>query len=482
LTADRARFEREVLAPIAEVVGERGIITDPFAIEPFMVSWRDSWAGRVPLVVQPASTEELAAVVRICARTGTPIVPQGGNTGLTGASQPHDDNSEIVISTSRMNRIRALDLDNNTITVEAGCVLQTIQEAAREVDRLFPLSLGAEGSCQIGGNISTNAGGVQVVRYGTTRDLVAGLEVVLPDGRMWNGLRGLRKDNAGYDLKQLFIGAEGTLGMITAATLRLSPLPKASATAFLATPSPRAAVAFLRRARASLAERVTSMELLERRCVDVAMKHNSRVQDPLADKYPWYLLVELADQDGDDALQARLLALLEEGLAAEELLDGVVAASAEQAAGLWRIREGTPEGHKREGVSYKHDVSVPISKVPDFIAETNAALEARFPGMRSFAFGHMGDGNIHYNPIQAEGGDPAEWAPRLAEVNRIVHDIVMRMGGSITAEHGVGRLRLEEVEHYKTDVEMDMMARLKCAFDPHNLMNPGKLLRPSKAD
>jgi len=477
LISDPARFESEVLEPIRAIVGERGVITDRDTMQPLMVAWRDSWEGRVPLVVMPATTEELAAVVAICAKTNTPIVPQGGNTGLTGASQPHGDDSEIVISTQRMNKIREIDLDNDTITVDAGVVLQVIQETAKANGRLFPLSLGAEGSCQIGGNISTNAGGVQALRYGTARALVAGLEVVLPDGQIWNGLRGLRKDNAGYDLKQMFIGAEGTLGIITAATLKLLPLPTASATAFLATPSPVTAVAWLRRAKSMLGECITTVELMERRCIDVAMKHNSSIRDPLPTRYDWYLLVEIADQGKHESLEERLLSVFEAGVEGEELIDGVIASSAEQAAAIWRIREGTPEGQRFEGASYKHDVSVPISKVAQFISEANSALETRFPGLRSFAFGHLGDGNIHYNPLQAEGGDKATWQSYLPEVNQIVHDIVARLGGSITAEHGIGRLRIEEVPRYKSDVEMAMMRKLKQCFDPSNLMNPGKLLK-----
>lgn len=476
LLTDRTRFDRDIMRPIEDVVGKRGLITDRTLMQPFLVSWRDNWEGRVPMVVQPATTDELAEVVRICAATRTPIVPQGGNTGLTGGGQPHNNDSEIVISTARMNRIRELDLENNTITVEAGCILAMIQQAAIAADRLFPLSLGAEGSCQIGGNISTNAGGVQVVRYGNTRNQVSGLEVVLADGRIWNGLRGLRKDNAGYDLKQLFIGAEGTLGIIAAATLRLSPLPKASATALLATHSPQKAVAWLGRAKTMLGDRLTSIELIERICIDVACKYSDRLHDPLDRQYPWYLLVELADQDQEDNLEKRLLNAFENGVESDELLDGVIASSAEQAAGLWRIRETIPEGHRREGVSYKHDVSVPISRIADFISQANDALASRFPGMRSFVFGHLGDGNIHFNPLQAEGASQDEWRSRLAEVNKIVHDVVVRLGGSITAEHGIGRLRIEEIERYKSDVELEMMATLKKAFDPMNLLNPGKVI------
>lgn len=479
LLSDVSRYEAEILAPIRAIVGARGLITDRVAMQPLMNSWRDNWAGRSPLVVQPATTEELARVMRVCAATRTAVVPQGGNTGLTGGGQPHADDSEIVISTTRLNRIREIDIENDTITVEAGCVLAAIQQAARDAGRLFPLRLGSEGSCQIGGNISTNAGGIQVIRYGNMRNLVTGLEVVLPDGRVWNGLRGLRKDNAGYDMKQLFIGAEGTLGIITAATLRLLPAVSAKATAFFAVPSPGAAVAWLRRAKALLGERLSAVELMERRCIDVARKHDESLPDPLATKYPWYLLVEVSESSGDDDLTARLENVFEAGFAAGELLDGAIAASHDQAARLWRLREGIVEGQKREGYAFKHDISVPISKIATFLADADAALQERFPGIRSFAFGHLGDGNLHYNPMQPSGEPASAWTPKLREVNRIVHDTVHRLGGSITAEHGIGRLRVGEIEHYKPDFELEMMMRVKRAFDPDNLMNPGKVIPSS---
>ncbi|CAO3431459.1 FAD-binding oxidoreductase [Azospirillum doebereinerae] len=481
MSTTTASFTETVLDPIRAIVGERGIITDPGTMQPFMESWRDGWVGRSPAVVLPDSTEALAAVVRICAETRTPIVPQGGNTGLTGASQPHADGSEIVISTNRLNRIREIDLDNDTMTVEAGCILANIQSAARDVGRLFPMSLAAEGSCQIGGNIATNAGGVQVVRYGNMRNLVAGLEVVLPDGRIWNGLRGLRKDNAGYDMKQIFIGSEGTLGIVTAAVLKLSPLPRATATALVAVSSPSDAVDLLTRAKGKVGDRIITFELIQRFCIDIARRHVPDVPDPLNDVYPWYVLVELADQDSGERLAGMLEGILEAAMEAGEVLDGVVAASKAQADSLWRIREGIPEGQKREGVSYKHDVSVPISKVALFLDRANAALERDFPGIRPFSFGHLGDGNIHYNPIQGEDGDPAEWKARLGAVNAIVHDIVVDLGGSISAEHGIGRLRIDELPRYKSPVELDMMAALKMAFDPHNIMNPGKILRPNES-
>ena len=317
---------------------------------------------------------------------------------------------------------------------------------------------------------------MQVLRYGNMRNLVAGLEVVLPDGRVWDGLRGLRKDNAGYDMKQVFIGSEGTLGIITAAVLKLSPLPRESATALVALSSPSDAVALLNRAKATAGDRIVTFELIQRLCIDIARKHVPDVPDPLRGVYPWYVLVELADQDAGGDLAGMLEGILEGALEAGEMLDGVVAASKAQAASLWRIREGIPEGQKKEGVSYKHDVSVPISKVARFLDRTDAALSREFPGIRPFSFGHLGDGNIHYNPIQAEDGDTAAWRARLGTVNAIVHDIVVELGGSISAEHGLGRLRIDELPRYKSTVEMEMMAALKAAFDPANIMNPGKLL------
>jgi len=468
-------FTRRVIEPIRSVVGDRGIITDPDEVQPFMVSWRDGWVGQSRLVVQPATTEELAEVVKICAATRTPIVPQGGNTGLTGASQPHADNSEIVISTSRLNRIREIDIDNDMLTVEAGCVLANIQKVAKEAGRLFPLSFAAEGSCQIGGNIATNCGGVHVLRYGNTRNLVAGLEVVLPDGRIWNGLRGLRKDNAGYDMKQIFIGSEGTMGIITAAVLKLSPLPRATATAFVAVPSPRHAIKLLTRAKAAVGDRIIAFELIQRLCIEIAHKHVPAACDPLQRPFEWYVLTELADQDANDRIQGMLADVLEAAMEAGEVLDGVTAVSKSEADALWQIREGIPEGQRHEGCSYKHDVSVPISKVDVFLERADHALMQAFPGIRPFSFGHLGDGNVHYNPMQPDGADPKEWVKNLPAANRIVHDIIMDLDGSISAEHGIGQLRLDELPRCKAAIEVEMMATLKKAFDPLNIVPPSFL-------
>jgi len=464
----------QVLARLRQAVGPKGYTEDPDEIAPLCVSWRDNWRGWVPMVVRPACTDEVAEVVRICAESGTPIVPQGGNTGLTGASQPHAEGNEVILSTSRMNRIRALDLMNDTITVEAGCVLAQIQARASEVDRLFPLSLGAEGSCQIGGNLSTNAGGVQVLRYGNMRNLVLGLEVVLADGRIWNGLRGLRKDNTGYDVKQLFIGAEGTLGIITAAVLRLLPKPSDVVTALAAVPGPAAAVALLGRARSAVGEQVTSFELMQRICLDIGLAHIPGLVDPLADRHDWYVLIEVGGQGAPGTLQGPVEDFLAAAVEAGEVEDATVAATEAQAQALWKIRESIPEAQNHIGASIKHDVSVPVSQIDEFIRRASAALEAAYPGVRIVAFGHLGDGNIHFNPAGPPGD--AAFAEARERVNRIVHDIVAEFSGSISAEHGLGRLRREEARRYKPAVEIELMQRLKQALDPQNLLNPGKVV------
>ncbi len=461
---------------LASVLGKGGYLTEPADVEPFCVGWRDGWTGRTEFVALPKTTAEVAEVVRLCHEARVPIVPQGGNTGLTGGSQPHEHGREIVLSTRRLARIRDLDLDNDTMTVEAGVVLQTIQAEAARHGRLFPLSLGAEGSCQIGGNLSTNAGGTQVLRYGNARALVLGLEVVLPDGRVWDGLRGLRKDNTGYDLKDLFIGAEGTLGVITAAVLRLFPLPSDVQTAMVAVPSPAAAVDLLGRLKRALGEQVTAFELMTRVCFDLAMELIEGVQDPLAEPSPWYVLLEVAGQGEPGTLADPLTDALGEAAEAELVTDAVVAASGEQRDQLWRIREEQAEVQKRAGASIKHDVSVPISHIPRFIEEADAALAGAYPGVRFVTFGHVGDGNLHYNPLQPVDADKAAFAREIGPINRIVHDLVVAHGGSISAEHGLGRLRRDEAAHYKSEIELDLMYRIKRSIDPLNLMNPGKVL------
>ena len=465
-----------MLARIAEVVGPQGVLTSTEDIEPHVIDWRGAYRGATPLVVRPANAEEVAAVVKLCAGTGTPIVPQGGNTSLCGGSVPHADGREIVLSLTRMNRIRAIDLDNDTITVEAGCVLANLQKAADDADRLFPLSLAAEGSCQIGGNLSTNAGGVAVLRYGNARDLVLGLEVVLADGQIWNGLRGLRKDNTGYDLKHLFIGAEGTLGIITAAVLKLFPRPKKKATALVAVRDPQAAVALLSHVRGHCGDRLTGFEIIARVCLDLVLQHIQDSHDPLSQRYPWYVLVELSDTLAASPLEQTLEQTLTEAIEIGLAQDAVIAASEAQARALWALRENISEAQRIDGVSIKHDVSVPVSCISEFMRRADEALMQAFPAIRIVAFGHIGDGNIHYNCSKPQTAENRVFLASQADVNRIVYDIVASLGGSISAEHGLGQLKRDEIGRYKSALELELMRSVKRALDPHNLMNPGKVL------
>ncbi len=467
----------ETIDRLKAIVGPKGWIDDASGIEPYVTSWRDNYHGRTPLVVRPNSTEEVAGVVALCAETVTPIVPQSGNTGLTGGGIPHEDGREIVLSLNRMNRIRDIDTRNDTMTAEAGCILAEVQGAAAAADRIFPLSLAAEGSCRIGGNLSTNAGGIQVLRYGPARDLVLGLEVVLPDGRIWNGLRGLRKDNTGYDLKQLFIGAEGTLGIVTAAVLKLFPRPRDIQTAFAAVPDVDSAVDLLVLAKQTFGETVTCFEITQRFGIDLVLRHIPGTDDPLATKYPWYVLIELWGQSPDGTLREPLEAFLADALERQLLLDATIAASAAQAQNFWRLRESMAEAQKAEGGSIKHDISVPVSRFAEFITRADEALLRRYPGIRPLSFGHIGDGNVHYNPAQPVGTDKSAYMALQPDINRIVHDIAVELGGSISAEHGLGQLRLAEAEHYKAPVELDLMRTLKKVLDPKNIMNPGKVLR-----
>jgi FAD/FMN-containing dehydrogenase len=463
------------LERIKMAVGPRGWIADPAEQEPYLTEARRLWRGATRLVVRPASTEEVAAVVRICAEAKLPIIPQGGNTGLVGGGVPPEDGQNIVLALGRMNQIRAIDPVNFTMTVEAGCILAHLHEAAAEVDRLFPLSLGAEGSCQIGGNLSTNAGGIAVLRYGNTRDLVLGVEVVLPDGRIWDGLRGLRKDNTGYDLKQLFIGGEGTLGIITAAILKLFPKPREIETAFLGLARVEDAMALFARARAATADQLTAFELIPSAALDLALAHIPGTIDPLAQPYPWYVLLEMSSSETESGLRVLLERLLETALEQNLVADGVIAESSQQAKQLWRIREAIVEAQLFSG-SIKHDVSVPVSRVADFIIRATACVTERLPGIRPIAFGHVGDGNIHFNLTQPQGADPAAYLARWQEFNDIVHGVVRELHGSISAEHGVGRLKRDEITHYKPPIEIELMRRVKRALDPDNIMNPGKLV------
>jgi D-lactate dehydrogenase (cytochrome) len=464
------------LDALKALLGPGGYVDNPADMAAYLTEWRDKWRGDTPLVARPRDTAQVAAVVAHCAAAGLKLVPQGGHTGLCGGAMPHPGAGEIVLSLARLNRVRAIDPEGYTMTLEAGCVLAAAQQAAAGVDRLFPLSLASEGSAQIGGVLSTNAGGNAVLRYGNARDLVLGLEVVLADGRVWNGLRALRKDNTGYDLKQLFIGSEGTLGVITAAVLKLFPAPRQQETALVAVASVADAVRLLARAREASGDRVSSFELIPRIGLEFVVRHMPGNRDPLAAPSPWYVLIDLTTAakgaDLSDALQGLLEQALVDGLAT----DAVLAQSQGQRDDLWRLRESLSESQKYEGGSIKHDVSVPIARIPDFIARATSAVEALIPGIRPVPFGHMGDGNIHFNLNQPVGMDRKVFLDRWEEVNKVVHDIVAGLDGSISAEHGVGQLKVEEILRYKSPVEMDLMRRLKHALDPSGVLNPGKVV------
>ena len=458
------------------IVGERNVITDDHGRGPFENDWRGQFHGRALAVVKPGSTDEVSRVVQLLAREKTAIVPQGGNTSLCGGSVPDDSGRQVIVNLSRMNRVRGVDASNNTMTVEAGCVLANIQQAAEQHDRLFPLSLGAEGSCEIGGNLSTNAGGTGVLRYGNTRELVLGLEVVLPDGRVWDGLRSLRKDNTGYDLKHLFVGAEGTLGIITAAVLKLFPKPRSQATALVALDSPATALKLLAKLREQVGERVTGFELISRICIDLVLKHIPNTRDPLPAASPWYVLVELSDSTEGRTLDTLLEDALGAAAEGELITDAVIAASDTQRKELWALRENVSEAQKLDGVSIKHDVSVPVSRVPEFIERASAALIEAFPGIRIVAFGHMGDGNVHYNCGKPGADEASRFYGESPEVNRVVYKVVAELNGSISAEHGLGVLKVEEIKQYKGALELDLMRAIKRTLDPDGIMNPGKVL------
>jgi FAD/FMN-containing dehydrogenase len=460
---------------LADIVGASACIADPAAMAPYLHEERGLYHGKAALVLRPGSTEEVAKIVAACAAAGIPIVPQGGNTGLCGGASPHEEGNEVIISLGRMNKVRAMDAENFTITVDAGCVLSDIQDIADENGCLFPLSLAAEGSCQIGGNLATNAGGINVVQYGNARDLVLGLEVVLPDGRIWDGLRVLGKDNTGYALRQLFVGSEGTLGIITGAVLKLFPRPSETATALCALGKLEDGTKLLNRARAISGDSVTAFELIPRIGVEMCVRHTS-CTDPFGAAHPWYVLMELSSSRPDAAIRGSFELLLETAFEEGIIADAVIAESGEQEKSFWRIRESLPEAQKHEGGSIKHDVSVPVSMVPAFITEGMAAIAREFPGARPVPFGHLGDGNIHFNVSQPPGMDKAAYLARWEDMNRVVHDIVAGMSGSFSAEHGIGMLKVGEMKHYKDPVELDLMRRLKHAIDPQNLMNPGKVV------
>lgn len=461
-----------VKSEIRAIVGPKGVIAGPDA-EPLLHELRGWWPGKASLVVAPADAEEVAGIVRICAREKIAITPQGGNTGLVGGQQPQ--NGEILISMRRMRTIRNASAEGMTLTVDAGVTLAEAQDAAAKIDRLFPLSIGSEGSCQIGGVISTNAGGVNVLRYGNMRDLVLGLEVVLPDGELWNGLKSLRKDNTGYDLKHLFIGGEGTLGVVTGASLKLFPRPRERVTVFAALASPDDALSMLSRAQIASGGNVTSFELMSRFSIGLVYKHIPGARDPLDKIYPWYALIEFSS-GREGALRAEVEAILAGAFEAGVILDAAIAESQAQAAAFWHLRHVISVAMRPEGAQAKFDVSVPVASVPAFLKDAGDAVERIHPGARVIAFGHLGDGNIHYDLLQPEGGDRAAFESDEDAIEQAVYDAIDRHRGSISAEHGVGLARRDDIARRKQPAEIAMMRAIKSALDPLGIMNPGKMI------
>ena len=452
------------------------LIADAVEMGPFLTDWRGHYRGQALAVVQPDTAADVAKVVAWCAEHRVAITPQGGNTGLAGGSVPAPDGRNIVLSLARLNRVRAVDPANGTITVEAGVPLAAVQAVAAAAGRLFPLSLASEGSCTIGGNLATNAGGVAVLRYGNARELCLGLEVVTPQGALWDGLRGLRKNNTGYDLRDLYVGSEGTLGVITAAVMKFYPLPAARLVALAAVPTPQAAVALLQLAQARLDAGLTAFELISQPCLDLVLKHRAGARAPYAGASPWHVLIELSapldEAQGRAALEGLLQAALDKGLA----VDAVVSASLAQADALWTLREGISEAQSAEGASIKHDIAVPISRIADFIEAGQRALLAISPSARPMTFGHLGDGNLHFNVSAPAGADKAAFMALQPAMNLAIHDLVAAYDGSISAEHGLGLLRRDEAIRYRSPLETQLMRTLKTALDPENLMNPGKVL------
>jgi len=452
------------------------VLHDPADTAPFLLDWRKRYLGRAIAVVQPATTDEVARLVTWCAHHRVPIVPQGGNTGLTGGSVPDESGHAVLLSLARMNRIRAIDTTNNTLTADAGVVLARVQDAAQQADRLFPLSLAAEGSCTVGGNLSTNAGGTAVLRYGNARELCLGLEVVMPSGEVWHSLRGLRKDNTGYDLRDLFIGAEGTLGVITAATLKLFPKPAAQVTALAALNSPHDALRLLDLAQSMLGPALTGFEMMSALCLQLVARHYPECTLPFAKAPAYSVLLESSDAESEAHATERFDALMQRAFEAGLITDAAIAQSMAQSKKFWSLRENISEAQAAEGKNIKHDISVPISSIADFVESTNAAIAQRFPGVRMVVFGHLGDGNLHYNVSPPTGVNEDEFLSWQAALNEVVHDAVEAAQGSISAEHGIGVLRRDEMLRYKSPVALTLMRTIKQAIDPHGIMNPGKLL------
>jgi FAD/FMN-containing dehydrogenase len=464
------------LAQVRQEIGEGYVLTGAQDMAPYLTDWRGRFTGSAMAVVRPASVEQVAAVVKACAAHGVPLVPQGGRTGLVLGSVPDASGTAIVLSLSRLNKVRAVDPANRTMTVDAGCILADIQQAAQDAGCLFPLSLAAEGSCSIGGNLSTNAGGTAVLRYGNMRELCLGLEVINAKGECWDGLRGLRKDNTGYDLRDLFIGAEGTLGVITGAVLKLFPQPKACITAFVGLSTPEQALALLGMAQDRCGASLTGFELMSHLCLQLVARHFPDLPRPFVAPHAQYVLMELSSSESDAHAVALLESAIEAAIEAGVADDAVVATSIAQSRGLWKIREHIPLAQAADGKNIKHDISLPISRMPEFVAVTKAKLEQQFPNCQLVCFGHLGDGNLHFNVAPPQGVAHADFLLQQEAINRVVHDSVAAFGGSISAEHGIGALKRDDLRRYKSGIELDMMRAIKAALDPLGIMNPGKVL------
>ncbi|MGK8638372.1 FAD-binding oxidoreductase [Brucella anthropi] len=468
---DTALIER-----FSAIVGEKNALTAPEDLAAYLVEQRDLYHGRTPLVLRPGSTEEVAAIMKLASETKTPVVPQGGNTGLVGGQQPDESGAAIILSLGRMNRIRNLDTVGNLVMLEAGVILKNLQEAAEKAGRLFPLSLGAEGSCQIGGNLGSNAGGTAVLAYGNMRELCLGLEVVLPTGEILNDLRYVKKDNTGYDLKDLFIGSEGTLGVITAAVLKIFPQPKGKGVAYAGLRNPEDVLRLFQLATEHAGPSLTGFELMPRVGVEFTVRHVDGVRDPLESPHDWYVLIDISSTRSEEDARTTLETILTEAFESDIIQDAAIGESVAQAQSFWKMREEMSWAQKPEGGSIKHDISVPVASIPAFIHEANAATLEMIPGARIVCFGHIGDGNLHYNVSQPVGADKEAFLARWHELNHRIHTIVASYTGSISAEHGIGQLKREELAFFKQDVALDLMRRIKSAFDPAGIMNPGKVL------
>ena len=466
----------KLIEQFEKIVGAKYVLTEAGDMAPFLKEWRDKYQGRAAMVLCPQNTDEVSQIMALASQGGVKIVPQGGNTGLVGGQIPFDEVREVVLSLSRLNEVGVIDPFGNTIRVGAGVTLEEVQNRALEVDRLFPLSLASQGSCQVGGNLASNAGGVNVLAYGNMRDLCLGLEVVLADGRIWNGLRALKKDNTGYDVRDLFIGSEGTLGIITAAVLKLFPNPRERATAYVGLKSLEDIGALYTLAMQKAGGQLTAFEIMPRLGLDFVLSHVSGASDPLAERHEWYALLEISSLSGGGEGEKTMASLLEQGFEAGIVIDAALPTSLEQRAAIWALRERMSEAQKPEGGSIKHDISVPINSIPTFIKDANAAVTSLIKNCRPCPFGHYGDGNIHYNISQPVGMDKQDFLDRWEEVSKLVHDIVMSLNGSISAEHGIGTMKRDMLKQYKAPVELDLMRSLKQALDPKGTLNPGKLL------